>query len=107
MGEILPYIPFLPASSSSARHHPRTNFYLHLQRRVTSIRGLPEWWGLEAMGQCIQQLYARPHLPGGVRRVPLPGGQSLLCLGWGAVRRFKGGARRQRDPPTGHVEVLS
>lgn len=36
-----------------------------------------------------------------------PRGPERALLRLGAVRHFKGGARRQRDPPSGHVEVLS
>lgn len=36
-----------------------------------------------------------------------PRGPEPALLRLGAVRHLKGGAGRQRDPPTGHVEVLS
>lgn len=87
MGEILPYIPFLPASSSSAPHYPRTNFYLHLHpSEALQNGGVWRKWDTYSAAVCSYSAavcWSTPALPGGVRRVTLLDGKSLLSSGWG------------------------
>lgn len=107
MGEnFLPHIPFLPASSSSVPHHSRTDFYFHLQRRVTSSRGLPEWCGLEAIRH-VSSSCMPGHTCWWGEAIAPPGCTEPARLRLEPASRCNEGAGSQRDEPTSHVEVPS
>lgn len=119
----MPYIPFLSASSSCAPQHPRTNFYPHLPRRVTSPTPRPPeasqsggLWGkrdlyTEAAGRATPAQWLEDSAP--------PGWAEPAPLGLGAVRRWKrsgekaegcangprGGPARQAGAGTGEPVV--
>lgn len=100
----LPHVPFLPASSSSAPHHPRQKFCSICKNYIDQWS--PRKVGFGGNWTCIQRLWARPHLLVGEESAP-PGEAAPAPLGLGLVRLRNGGAGSRRDAPTGHVEVPS